>query len=476
MNATLASSEATVAGLLANEWPATPSGFIAKIIAEAPRCFSDERLGRIVAAGRELAAEGIPVELVSLSRRSGEAVTVGTLARGCASADLAELEAKTVWQAFLAREAEGVLQDQLSALRADPAQAIEAMPGALNYLVETVGSLKGAGPSLRERVKARMFRVSERPPAPVARFTLAKVPIHTPGNIGVISGPAKTAKSTVQAAMIASVVSPDPLGRDFLGFTGNNPEGLPVIHFDTEQSLYDHWKLLDSALRRAGVSQEPSWLRSYCLTGFPFKEARESVNQLVEEAVNEFGGVHSVFIDGVADLVADVNDPEECNSFVAELHGKAIEWDAPIITVIHLNPGSEKTRGHLGSQLERKAETNLRLERDGEAIVAWSEKNRGAPIPKESAPRFKWSDTARMHVSTDSLGIVRDSEKRASLRETAVAVFQQAEKSALTWTEIHEGIEKVEGLKRGGSRKRFALMKAFGILGEGALNTYTLNP
>src|SRR5262249_9188485 len=110
---------------------------------------------------------------------------------------------------------------------------------------------------------------------------------------------------------------------------------------------------------------------------------------------------HSIVIDGVADLVADVNDAVECNAFVAELHALAIRFDCPITVVIHINPGSEtgKTRGHLGSQLERKAETNLRLDKDGEVTSVWSEKQRRAPILKGKGPRFQWGSEAGMHVS-----------------------------------------------------------------------------
>ena len=39
------------------------------------------------------------------------------------------------------------------------------------------------------------------------------------------------------------------------------------------------------------------------------------------------GRIHAIFIDGVADLVLDVNSAEECNGFLAELHALATELD-----------------------------------------------------------------------------------------------------------------------------------------------------
>jgi hypothetical protein len=68
-----------------------------------------------------------------------------------------------------------------------------------------------------------------------------------------------------------------------------------------------------------------------------------------------------------ADFVLDVNSSKDCPEFVTRLHRLAIEYDTLIVCILHLNPGSDsKSRGHLGSQLERKSETVLRIERTKE--------------------------------------------------------------------------------------------------------------
>jgi hypothetical protein len=119
----------------------------------------------------------------------------------------------------------------------------------------------------------------------------------------------------------------------------------------------------------------------------------------IDLAKAEYGGVRAILIDGVADLVNDPNDPEECNAFVAELHGLAIANEAPILCVIHFNPGGQKTRGHLGSQIERKAETNLVLSKSEDITAIFSTRQRRAPILERDAPKFTWSDDGKMHVS-----------------------------------------------------------------------------
>lgn len=84
----------------------------------------------------------------------------------------------------------------------------------------------------------------------------------------------------------------------------------------------------------------------------------------------EQGGVLAVIIDGGADLLHSVNDEAESNAMVARLVSTAGQIEAPVIVVIHENHGAEKARGHLGSQLERKAESVIRMEKDREGITS----------------------------------------------------------------------------------------------------------
>ena len=69
-----------------------------------------------------------------------------------------------------------------------------------------------------------------------------------------------------------------------------------------------------------------------------------------------------VVIDGMADLVSDVNNIEESNKATQ----KIMEWSARlnchIVTVIHSNFGSDKPTGHLGSSfLKRKQKHKYNL-------------------------------------------------------------------------------------------------------------------
>lgn len=274
-------------------------------------------------------------------------------------------------------------------------------------------------------MEERRFDATKPPPHPRAIYTLDGHIIATRQNLGTITAAKSAGKSAVTGAMLAATLGESE--RDYLGFGSENPRGLAVMHYDTEQADYDAFQVLGNALKRAGKKPEeqPAWLYSYRLTGLSHKDAWMVIKITVRLAAEECGGVHSVLIDGVADLVANVNDPEECNAFVADLHALAIKHDTWICSVIHFNPGTEKTRGHLGSQLERKAETNLRLDKDKteEITTIWSNKQRHAPIPKSKGPCFMWSDEAGMHVSAGTRRALKEEEEREALTALAQKMF-----------------------------------------------------
>jgi RecA-family ATPase len=123
----------------------------------------------------------------------------------------------------------------------------------------------------------------------------------------------------------------------------------------------------------------------------------------LKSAVRDHGGVLMVLIDGIADFCNDPNDAKECFELVRKLHKLAVDHGCLIVSVIHENPGQGggKTRGHLGSQLERKAETSLRLQKDPKTgvIEMWVERGRSCFIPRSAGIRLTWSEEAHMLVT-----------------------------------------------------------------------------
>jgi len=254
--------------------------------------------------------------------------------------------------------------------------------------------------SIRELLAERAFDVDNPPPPEPAIFGLAGVEICHAGNLTVIEAHVKAGKSATIGGGLASTFA--SLEADCLGWRSDgNPKGYAVLHFDTEQSRGDHYNLICRALARDERSRPPAWLQSFCFTGVSLAELHLAIETAIADSVAKFGGVHSIWLDGGADLVKSPNDEEEAFTFVRQLQGRAISLACPIIVVLHLNPGDTgKSRGHLGSELNRKAETVLRVTKDEHEVSKVETKwFRHAPIPAKDAPCFAWSDEQGRHVS-----------------------------------------------------------------------------
>ena len=432
--------EAAILGHILEARTLPASGSIHELIKFAPESFVDAQLRIVALAVKQLMGAGKPTAFGEVSAAVGDQVNSARLFEilaGAYPAEIAEHEATSLFKAFLSRQRRRTLEEGLRDIDHYPEQSATVSAVVVRALQFCQGADNERDAQLK-RLAERRFDPNIEPPPFRPLYFLAGVPIATRGNLQVISAQAKAGKSAFLGALIAASIAQDRVNTDYLGVHANFNAGGAIVHFDTEQSPDDHWHAVTRATKRARVDTVPTFLHSYRLTGLGVAECLEMVRAGLRYAVEQHGSIFSILIDGVADLVADINDSAECNALVSTLHALAIEFDAPIVCVIHLNPGSTKTRGHLGSQLERKAETNLVLEKVDDVVEVYSTKQRRAPIPKGTGPRFVWSDDAGMHVSC---GDARKPSKQMQRIQTHIDECF-AEGTPMTYTELIATLEK----------------------------------
>lgn len=320
---------------------------------------------------------------------------------------------------------------------------------------------------------ARRFDIENPPPRPVPLLSLGDHVLCTAGNLSNVQAPAKAGKSAVIGAIIAAIFDGNRQGSDTLGFSAENPDGKALIHFDTEQSRHDHHALVRRSLIRARLDVPPPWFMSYSVADMSIPERLAALEMTIEQGGREHGGVFAVIVDGIADLVFDPNDSAECFALVGHLHALAIKHEAAILTVLHENPGAVegKTRGHLGSQLERKAETNLRLAKDSSGITTiFAERARHAYIPKDAGACFQWSDAAGMHVSCGDAREIKRTANRAKMEEEVGKVFMAVD--SMGHGELVGAIEEALVLKERAAKQRIQNWTAEGVILKGLGGKY----
>ena len=184
---------------------------------------------------------------------------------------------------------------------------------------------------------------------------LLPIPIGTYGNFSFVQAPPKT-KKTFLISLLTSVYlgGKNHFGGDLKGHRQNRD----VIHIDTEQGKWHCQKVFKRVLDMNSIDYSKNYY-TFGLRTIGYKERIQFIEYCLEHKVKNAG---LLIIDGIADLVSDVNNLEESNACVQKLMEWSANYKVHIMCVIHSNFGSDKPTGHLGSFLEKKAETQIQLE------------------------------------------------------------------------------------------------------------------
>lgn len=185
------------------------------------------------------------------------------------------------------------------------------------------------------------------------------IPIGTLGNFSASIGKAKSKKTFNVSAMTAAALS----GEKVLTYEVNLPEGKnKILYVDTEQSKAHCKKTLAKILALANLPDgtDTDRLEFLSLRKYTPKERIE----IIECALATTEGIGLVIIDGVRDLLFDINAPLEATQITSILMRWTDEYQIHIHTILHQNKGDENARGHIGTEINNKAETVIQVEKD----------------------------------------------------------------------------------------------------------------
>jgi hypothetical protein len=187
-------------------------------------------------------------------------------------------------------------------------------------------------------------------------------------DIFTISGASKSGKSAFVSMLIGAAISEtgqisDGLEQVEVLFNGSKKA---VIHFDTEQARHKHQRNVKTILKRADFDTCPDHYLSYNIRQLDIDKYAEITTGICQAASHKFKGIHSIWIDGGADYIADVNSPELSNGIVKYFEELAIQYHAAVFIIVHTNPGSDKERGHFGSQCQRKSGGIIMVKAEGD--------------------------------------------------------------------------------------------------------------
>ena len=199
-----------------------------------------------------------------------------------------------------------------------------------------------------------------------------------------ITGKAKSGKTFVTSMLMARGASPFPPPKGGGELMRNGEKPLKVLWYDTEQSDEstqdilknrvlqmihktntnhtnitndkDSLDLFNSCSAEKSVSSVPSVVEKtfdvFNVRAVEWKERRSLLKEAVERYEPDL-----VIVDGIRDLVNDINDGVLAQEVMEELLHLATQKNCCIVCVLHQNKGSEdhNLRGWIGTELMNKA-------------------------------------------------------------------------------------------------------------------------
>lgn len=190
-------------------------------------------------------------------------------------------------------------------------------------------------------------------------YTEYPIPLGTYGNFSFVQAPPKSMKSFFSSLLVSAY---QQNGNKYTGKIKGHRQGKHIVHFDTEQGKFHCQKVFRRTMIMNDIKTDDKY-HTYSLRSMGYKSRIDFIEYILKDKLQgkEIG---LVVIDGAADLVSDVNNLEQCSEITQRLMSWTVDYNCHITTIIHSNFGSDKPTGHLGSFLEKKAETQIKLEKN----------------------------------------------------------------------------------------------------------------
>lgn len=250
------------------------------------------------------------------------------------------------------------------------------------------------------------------------------------GGITAITGHKKQGKTQFLAAVVATLMS----GKDFGRMRRLKAPGK-ILWIDTEQSPYDISNTIGRVYHLAGIPQgEPSEKHGLTVLQLAALEPQTRRDVIADAVLNIMPEI--LVIDGVRDLMNDFNDITESGQVLTWLKGAMNSRPGMrVAVVLHTNPGTDKMRGHLGTEIGNKLNDQFSCSKDN-GVFSVNHESRG----REMLGSFIFCIDGHGQLSTSTV------EQRAGVVAADDALVAAIPVEGLPWSDAVSAYKKHTGL------------------------------
>lgn len=171
-------------------------------------------------------------------------------------------------------------------------------------------------------------------------------------NVCVISGKPKSRKSVVAHSIIGAAISE----RAILGIECNLGDNNKVVLIDTEQNHNDLYRSITRMKQLCNLQELPANLLIYSVRQLDPPKIKILIKLICSDTT-----VKLVIIDGALDLIFNMNDVIEVKETIDWIKLMLTDYDIGFVFILHQSKTTNFTIGHLGSFMDRFAQTVLEV-------------------------------------------------------------------------------------------------------------------
>jgi hypothetical protein len=276
---------------------------------------------------------------------------------------------------------------------------------------------------IEKLVKARAAQEIKIAPPLIARDGVG---IIRKGTINSIQGSFGSHKSRLGEGFCSLLLDKN-CKAEFLGFNKIASDPMTVCYLDTERNTIEEYPQSIKSILANSCNSEDSNFRFTSLKKIERKDRLTALKVFLNEVRKTTTNHLFVVLDVVTDCISNFNDPSESMELYDYIGNLAEEEDATFLLIIHQNPGSDKARGHLGTEGTNKASTVMsigfeknRSNEDSDLIRLRFIKLRSAKKPVDI--HLKYDDTKKglvLATASEVKAVLSDRRQKADNEEVA---------------------------------------------------------
>ena len=230
-------------------------------------------------------------------------------------------------------------------------EAFDLVKGSLVRRKRTVPGVVQARPTQQEINELFHERITPETDLPPMKplFRMNDVPCFYRGELVADCGKAKSGKTFFLSILMAGALKSQMLALERLG-----EEPLKVLWIDTEQSQQSTQEIMKERIMPLAEieSLDEKQFYAFNLRGLGFDKRQKMVEVAILSLEPDI-----VIIDGIKDLMTDINDAVQATFIMEHLMGLAKDQNCCIVCVLHQNKSEQdrNMRGSIGTELTNKA-------------------------------------------------------------------------------------------------------------------------